>query len=68
MPFPSDIAALVAQRLPLFRARIYAAQYDPEMEAAQLADEEAGYLDLADEPSPSVMEFEAEAAPERRAA
>ncbi len=36
------------------------ARHHADMEAARLADEAAGYLDFADEPSPSLVDLEAE--------
>jgi hypothetical protein len=49
---------------PLTRARCAAVirQHDEDMEAARLADEAAGYLDIADEPSPSDLSLEADLA------
>jgi hypothetical protein len=38
------------------------AQHEAEFEAARLADEAAGYLDLADEPSPSALDYKADLA------
>lgn len=60
LPFPDFLEAINSPLIGRADKIREAAQHEADFEAARLADEAAGYLDLADEPSPSVIGFEAQ--------